>query len=89
MLSTPPGKSLSVIRKELGRAHRVQKLFAALDLENVLESASIAQVHKGLLRDDCNTHLAVLVQFLDGERLMMSYLLTHVKIQLIVTLNFY
>lgn len=70
MPSMSRAETISVIEKELGEGVSIQNVFKELDVGEVLGSASIAQVHRGKLRDG-DTEVAVKVQFPNGERIMM------------------
>lgn len=67
----PPAQAEQVINAELEKLGKSIAIFKSLDLKNVLGSASIAQVHRGVLQEG-NIDVAVKVQFPDMERLMMS-----------------
>lgn len=66
----PPSVAQRVIEEELEKLGHTLAVFSALDVENVLGSASIAQVHLGVL--NTGKRVAVKVQYPNIERLMMS-----------------
>lgn len=66
-----PEQSQKVIQQELEALGQSMDVFESLDLQNVLGSASIAQVHRGVLRSG-KREVAVKVQFPNTEELMMS-----------------
>lgn len=63
-------ESRGVIDEELQKLGKTSAIFESLDLDNVLGSASIAQVHRGKLRG--GQQVAVKVQFPEMEALMLS-----------------
>ena len=69
----PAEEVKSVIQNELNELGQgqISEIFEDLDLENVLGSASIAQVHRGRLRNE-NKDVAVKVQYPDMEKIMIS-----------------
>lgn len=67
----PPEQAKRVVEEELSKLGRNIDVFQSLDLDNVLGSASVAQVHRGVLRNGA-VDVAVKVQFPNMGRLMMS-----------------
>lgn len=66
-----PEQVLRVIEAELKQLGHTIHVFQSIDLQHVLGSASIAQVHHARLRRS-NLDVAIKVQFPNMERLMMS-----------------
>eukprot|EP00177_Eucheuma_denticulatum_P007143 GFKZ01012980.1.p1 GENE.GFKZ01012980.1~~GFKZ01012980.1.p1 ORF type:complete len:215 (-),score=33.44 GFKZ01012980.1:718-1362(-) len=67
----PESQARHVIEQELQRLGKTPAIFSSLDLGTVLGSASIAQVHRGALRDG-NIDIAIKIQFPHMERIMLS-----------------
>lgn len=67
----PPETARLVVQQELHQLGHSMDVFEWLDLDNVLGSASIAQVHKGRLRNG-HTDVAVKIQYPNVESLMMA-----------------
>eukprot|EP00178_Gracilaria_changii_P010081 TRINITY_DN293_c0_g1_i1.p1 TRINITY_DN293_c0_g1~~TRINITY_DN293_c0_g1_i1.p1 ORF type:complete len:522 (+),score=99.59 TRINITY_DN293_c0_g1_i1:3506-5071(+) len=63
--------TVQVIEHELHQLGLSMDVFESLDVHNVLGSASVAQVHRGRLRDG-SVDVAVKIQFPNVERLMMA-----------------